>query len=304
MIDYANEIIRLKQEKNAVILAHYYQRPEIQDIADYTGDSLYLSKIARDIDAEMIIFCGVHFMAESAKLLSPKKKVILPQKFAGCPMANMAKASDLKKYKEDHPDTTIVCYVNSTAETKALCDVCVTSSNAETIIKEYKDHKLLYLPDQNLGAYLRKKYDLDMDLWPGYCYVHNRISLEEVQDMQKKFPNAELLVHPEMKLEITEIADHVGSTKGLLEYTKTSNSIQFLVGTESGIIHQMKKASPDKEFIEIKNNFVCRNMKLTTMKDLYNALMNEETEIHIPKNIMQDAKKSLDKMFEITERNA
>lgn len=302
MIDYISEIKRLKKEKNAVILAHYYQRPEIQDLADYTGDSLYLSKIARDLDTDTIVFCGVHFMAESAKLLAPNKKVIIPRVDAGCPMADMATAIDLKKYKDEHPDTVIVAYVNTTAEVKALTDVCVTSSNAEQIIKEYIGQKLLYLPDQNLGAYLKDKYDLDMDLWPGFCYVHNRFNLQDVMAMKHTYPNAELIVHPEMKLNIVKEADYVGSTKALLEYVQKADAKQFLIGTEVGIIHQMRKSCPDKEFIEINEDFYCRNMKKTKLEHLYNALLNEESVIELPEDIMINARKSLDKMFEILER--
>lgn len=301
-MNYIEEIKKLKSEKDVVILAHYYQRPEIQDLADYTGDSLYLSKIARDIDASTIVFCGVHFMAESAKLLAPDKKVILPRVDAGCPMADMATAIELKKYKEENPDTLVVAYVNTTAAVKALTDVCVTSSNAEQIIKEYKGQKLLYLPDQNLGAYLKDKYDLDMDLWPGFCYVHNRFNLKDVQAMQHAYPNAELIVHPEMKLEIVKEASYVGSTKALLEYVQQSDSKQFLIGTEVGIIHQMQMACPDKEFIAINEDFYCRNMKKTKLEHLYTALKDEETEITLSEDIMINARKSLDKMFEILER--
>jgi len=301
-MDYITEIKKLKKEKNIVILAHYYQRPEIQDLADYTGDSLYLSKLARDLDVDKIVFCGVHFMAESAKLLAPHKKVIIPRVDAGCPMADLATASDLKKYKEENPDTIIVSYVNTTAAVKALTDVCVTSSNAEQIIKEYIGKKLLYLPDQNLGAYLKDKFDLEMDLWPGFCYVHNRFDLKDIVAMQHKYPDAELIVHPEMKLEIVKIADFVGSTKALLEHVAVSDKKQFIIGTEVGIIHQMKKISPDKEFIEINEDFYCRNMKKTKLEHLYNALLNEETEITLPDDIMISARKSLDKMFEILEK--
>ncbi len=301
-MNYIDEIKRLKIEKNAVIFAHYYQRPEIQDLADYTGDSLYLSKIAKDIDAKMIVFCGVHFMAESAKLLAPEKKVILPREDAGCPMADMATAAQLNKYKQEHPDTKIVAYVNTTAAVKALTDVCVTSSNAEEIIQEYIGEKLLYLPDKNLGAYLKDKYNLEMDLWDGFCYVHNRFSIDDVKKLKNIHPDAKLLVHPEMKIEIVKIADHVGSTKGLLEYVKSSNAKKFIVGTEVGIIHQMQKACPDKEFIAVNEDFYCRNMKKTTIEHLYTALLNEETEITLSEEIMINARKSLDRMFEILEK--
>ena len=200
------EIARLKKAKNAVILAHYYQDGDIQDIADFTGDSLYLSKVASETNADVILFAGVRFMAETAKILSPTKTVLLPVKEAGCPMADMVTKVRLLNYKEKHPDRLIVCYVNSTAEVKALSDICVTSSNAEKIIKNYQGQKMLYIPDKNLGTYLKEKYDLDMEVWPGFCCIHNDLTLEQVAKMKKKYPNAEFIVHPEAKLEIVKVA--------------------------------------------------------------------------------------------------
>jgi len=294
------EIKRLKEEKNAVILAHYYQEGSIQDVADYTGDSLYLSQVASETDADIIVFAGVHFMAETAKILSPDKKVLLPVQEAGCPMADMVTEDRLELYKKNNPDRVVVCYVNSTARVKALSDICVTSSNAETIIKHYKDKKLLYVPDKNLGAYMREKYDLDMDLWPGFCCIHNDLTMNDVQTMKTKYPNAQLIIHPEANLELLKVADFVGSTKGLLQYTIDSDHNEFIVGTEDGILHTMKKHSPHKKFHILSPNLRCYDMKLTTLEDVYLALKNEQFEIKVPEDVRIKAFQALDKMLKLS----
>ena len=294
------EIKRLKEEKNAVILAHYYQEGRIQDIADYTGDSLYLSQIAAETDSDIIVFAGVHFMAETAKILSPNKKVLLPVKEAGCPMAEMVTEVRLKKYKENNPDRTIVAYVNSTAGVKALSDVCVTSSNAEKIIKHFVNDKLLYVPDKNLGIYLREKYNLDMEVWPGFCCIHNDVTLLQVASMRELHPEAEMIVHPEAKLEIVEKADFVGSTKGLLNYVKQSDKKEFIVGTEEGILYTMKKACPDKEFWLLSPDLKCYDMKLTRLEDIYYCLRDEQYEIEVKEDVRINAFKALDKMLKLS----
>ncbi len=294
------EINRLKKEKNAVILAHYYQDGDIQDIADYTGDSLYLSQIASQTDADVIVFAGVHFMAETAKILSPEKTVLLPVKEAGCPMADMVTKVRLLNYKEKHPDRIVVCYVNSTAEVKALSDICVTSSNAEKIIKNYQGQKMLYVPDKNLGTYLREKYDLDMEVWPGFCCIHNDLTLDQVAKMKKKYPKAELIVHPEAKLEIVKVSDFAGSTKGLLNYVIKSNHNEFIVGTEKGIIHTMKKACPDKKFHILSNGLACYDMKLTRLEDVYLALKEDKYVIEVEENIRLKAFEALNKMMKLS----
>lgn len=301
-IDYIEEIKRLKQAKNAVILAHYYQKPEVQDIADYLGDSLALSRIAANTKADIIVFCGVHFMAETAKILSPNKLVLLPVKKAGCSMANMIDDKSLEEYKLNHPEVKIICYVNSTAKVKALSDVCVTSGNAEKVISQFKNHKLLYVPDKNLGAYLREKYQLDMELWPGYCGIHNDINVAEVEKVKTKYPHSELIVHPECKLDIIKMADYVGSTKSLLNYVNVSDSKEFIVGTEKGIIHQMKLANPNKSFYLLSDKLSCHDMKLTSLTDVYHALLNEQYEINVEANIQVNALKALEVMFELTDR--
>lgn len=295
-----SEINRLKKEKNAVILAHFYQEADVQDIADYTGDSLYLSQVASKTDADVIVFAGVHFMAETAKILSPTKTVLLPVAEAGCPMADMATELKLRLYKEKHPERVVVAYVNTTAKVKALADICVTSSNAEKIIAHYKDQKLLYVPDKNLGIYLREKYDLDMEVWPGFCCIHNDLTVEQVQEMKEKYPKAELIVHPEAKLEVVKLADHIGSTKGLLDYTIASDCKEFIVGTENGILHTMQKASPDKTFHILSNGLQCYDMKMTHLEDVYYALRDHQYPVEVPEDIRIKAYEALDKMMKLS----
>ena len=294
------EIKRLKEEKNAVILAHYYQEGDIQDVADFTGDSLYLSQVAAETDADIIVFSGVHFMAETAKILSPSKKVLLPVEGAGCPMADMVTEVRLKRYKEENPDRLVVCYVNSTAKIKAMSDVCVTSSNAEKIIKAYKDKKLLYVPDQNLGNYMNDKYDLDMEVWPGFCCVHNDLTIFDVADMKKAHPNAEFIVHPEAKLDVVKLADFVGSTKGLLNYVIESDKSEFIIGTEEGILHTMRKACPNKKFYILSKELRCYDMKMTHLSDVYLALKEEQFEITVPEDIRKKAFVALDRMLKLS----
>lgn len=295
-----NRIIELKKEKNAIILAHYYQNDEVQDIADFIGDSLLLSKVAKDTDAQTIVFCGVHFMAETAKILSPNKTVLLPVISAGCPMADMANSKDLAEYKKANPDRVIVCYVNSTAKVKALSDICVTSSNAEKIIKQYKDKKIMYVPDKNLGLYLKDKYNLDLEVWPGYCDIHNNVNIKQVNEAKEKYPNAELIVHPEVPLNIVKIADYAGSTKGLCDYVQNSNHNEFIIGTECGVIHQMKILCPNKKFHILTPNLNCKDMKLTTLNDVYNSLLNNEFEIKMDEKIRIKAYNAIDKMLKMS----
>lgn len=294
------EINRLKKEKNAIILGHYYQIPEIQEISDITGDSLRLAKEASNTNADIIIFCGVHFMAETAKILSPSKKVLLPVKEAGCPMADMITYARLKEYKDKNPNTKVICYVNSNADVKSLSDVIVTSSNAEKIIKYYSEQgfDILYAPDQNLGNYMMKKHNIKMEVWPGYCCVHDFLTKEMVKEMKDKHPKAEFIAHPEAKLEVLDEASFVGSTSQLLEYTSTSKSEEFIIGTEDGILYQMQKNNPTKRFHLLSSDLKCYDMKLTTIEDLYNCLVNEKYEINVDKEIMIKAKEALDKMLE------
>ena len=301
-MNYIDEIKKLKKEKNAVILAHYYQTGDIQDIADYTGDSLKLSIEASRTDADIIVFCGVHFMAETAKILSPNKKVLLPVMEAGCPMANMINEIQLAKYKSEHPNTKVLCYVNSTAKVKALSDCCVTSSNAEKIIEHYTKNgeDILYCPDQNLAKYVMDKANIKFDAWPGHCCIHNNLTKEQVIEMKNKYPNALFIAHPEAPLEVLKLADHVGSTQGLIKFAKESDAKEFIVGTEEGIMHQLTKQNKDKKFYLLTKNLVCYDMKLTKMEDIYNVLKNETNEILLDDDIISKAQNALNNMLKLS----
>lgn len=299
--DIIKKIEKLKVENNAVILAHYYQIPEIQDVADYVGDSLALSIAAKETSADIIVFCGVHFMAETAKIISPEKMVLLPDMDAGCPMADMIDGDDVRAYKEANPGAKVMCYVNSTAEVKAYADVCVTSTNAMKIAENYIGQKMLYVPDQNLGEYLNAQVPgLELDLWPGNCCIHNNIKVKQVEKMKALYPNAELIVHPECNPKVVALADFVGSTKALLEYVKAADNKQFIVGTEEGILHQMKKHTAGKEFVLLTENLLCTNMKKITVEKLYETIINQSNQIEIDDEILVNAKRAVDKMLELS----
>ena len=297
------QINKWKKEKNAIILAHYYQCGDIQDIADYVGDSLALARKASQTDAKIIVFCGVHFMAETAKLLSPEKKVLLPVMEAGCVMANMMDESEIKKYREENPDTIILMYVNSTANCKQYADVCVTSSNALSIIDHYSKmgKKMLYGPDKNLGNYAMKNSNVKLDLWHGFCGIHNGLKVSDVLEAKKKYPNAKFVAHPECNLDVLELADYIGSTKQLIEYVTMSNDNEFIIGTEIGVIHEMEKRNPNKKFYILSDRLKCFDMKLTRLEDLYNCLKDESNEIFIPEDVAKKAVKCVDKMLELSK---
>ena len=297
------DINKWKKEKNAVILAHYYQCGDIQDIADYVGDSLALAQKASQTDADIIVFCGVHFMAETAKLLSPKKKVLLPVMEAGCVMASMMDEAAIKKYREDNPDTIILMYVNSTAACKQYADVCVTSSNALKIIDHYSKlgKNMLYGPDKNLGMYAMKKSNIKMDLWHGFCGIHNGLKPSDVEAAKKKYPNAKFVAHPECNLDVLALADYIGSTKQLIEYVTKSDDNEFIIGTEIGVIHEMEKRNPNKKFYILSDRLKCYDMKLTTLEDLYNCLKDETNEIFISEEVSKKAVKCVDKMLELSK---
>lgn len=294
------EILRLKKEKNAVILAHFYQKDEVQDIADFVGDSLALSRKAASTDADIIVFCGVYFMAETAKILSPEKKVLLPKMNSLCNMAAMINYDDLKKYKEDNPDRMIVTYVNTRAEIKALSDVIVTSSNAEKIVRNFPDRKIMYTPDKNLGLYLKDKLGYDIDVWPGYCYIHDLLTINDITKLRKAHPDALILIHPEAPLEVLHQADFVGSTKQILDYATDSPAKEFIIGTDKGIIHALEKANPDKEFFLLSKGLSCFNMKRINLLDIYDALNEEKNEIEVDKEIAVKAKQALDEMLRLS----
>lgn len=301
MTDYQTAIMELKAQKDAVILAHYYQRDEIQEVADYIGDSLYLSQVAKKLDNKLLVFCGVHFMAETAKILSPEKKVLLPDLDAGCPMADMVNDQALRDYKEQNPEAKIICYVNSTAAVKALSDVCVTSTNAKKIAQNFVGEKLLYVPDQNLGNYLNEQIPgLNMDLWPGHCCIHNNLKVKQVDELKAAHPEAQVVIHPEANPDVVKMADFVGSTKALLDYVTASEQKEFIVGTERGILYAMRKQNPDKKFYLLTERLTCRTMKLTTIDKVYDVLKNETNEIIVEPEIAKKAYKALDLMLELS----
>ncbi len=305
-LDLEAEIERLKREKNAIILAHYYQESEIQDIADYIGDSLGLSQQAAETDADMIVFAGVHFMAETAKMLSPTKKVLLPDLKAGCSLADSCPAPIFRKFKEKHPDHVVVSYINCTAELKTLTDVCCTSTNAVQIIESIPaDKGIIFAPDINLGRYLVKKTGRDMILWNGSCMVHEIFSHEKITKLMIRHPEAKFIAHPECEAHLLDKADYVGSTSGLLRYTLENDATEFIVATESGILHQMRKASPQKTFIPAPPNNTCAcndcpHMKRNTMEKLYLCMEHELPEITLPQWIIEEGRASIDRMLEVS----
>lgn len=307
-IDLIQEINRLKKEKNAIILAHYYQVSEIQDIADYIGDSLGLSQKAASTDADIIVFAGVHFMAETAKILSPHKKVLLPDLKAGCSLADSCPPDLFRLFKAQHPNAVVVSYVNCTAEIKTLTDICCTSSNAEIVIRSIpEDQEIIFAPDRNLGAYLQKKTGRDLILWDGTCMVHEIFSQEKITRLRIRHPHAKVIAHPECEAHILADADFIGSTSQLLKFTQTDPSTAFIVATEAGIIHQMELASPDKEFIPAPPTNTCAcnecpHMKRNTMEKLYLCMEFEQPEVILPEDIIRDARASIDRMLEISER--
>ncbi len=307
-LDLFEEIEKLKKEKNAIILAHYYQEPDIQDIADYIGDSLGLSQEAAKTEADIIVFAGVHFMAETAKMLSPQKKVLLPDLKAGCSLADACPAPVFRKFKEKYPDHIVVSYVNTTAEMKTLTDICCTSTNAVQIIESIpKDQPIIFAPDINLGRYLVKKTGRDMVLWNGACMVHEIFSAEKITKLRLRHPDALLIAHPECEAHILDSADFIGSTTGLLNFTKRSEAKTFIVATEAGILHQMEKASPHKTFIPAPPNNTCAcnecpHMKRNTLEKLYICMKYEMPEIFLPESVIREGVKSIDRMLEISAK--
>lgn len=295
------EILRLKIEKNATIVAHNYQIEDIQNIADVVGDSLALSKYCAENEASTIVFCGVHFMAESAKILSPNKKVLLPEINAGCPMADMADADELRKLKLKHPDAVVVCYINSTAEVKAESDICCTSSNALAIARSIKEDKIIFVPDQNLGGYVAQFIpEKEIILWEGYCITHHKVRKDELIKAKEAHPDAISLVHPECRPEVVEIADFVGSTKNIIDYANKSEHDKFIIGTEMGVLVKLKEQNPTKKFYLMSPGMICPNMKKTSLESVYNALRKDQYKIEIDEQIRLKAIKSLDKMLELS----
>ena len=293
-----DEINRLKEEKNAIILVHNYQRGEIQDIADYLGDSLGLSKEASRTDADIIVFCGVLFMAETAKILSPEKIVLQPRIEAGCELANKITVDDLRKAKEKYPDAKVVSYVNSYAEVKANSDVCCTSANAIEVVKNIDSDKVIFVPDRNLALYVQRFVDKEIIPWNGYCYVHENIKEIDVIKAKEKYPDALVVVHPECSPPVIDLADKVLSTGGMVKFAYDKDNKRFLIGTEKGIIYRLKKENPDKEFYPIKKGSLCWDMKMTSLKDVYISLLDERYKIDLQEDIINKSKRALEKMLE------
>ncbi|GKU24687.1 quinolinate synthase NadA [Clostridium folliculivorans] len=284
------EIQVLKREKNAIILAHYYQRPEVQEIADYIGDSYYLSKIAKDSDQNTIVFCGVKFMAESAKILSPHKKVLLPALDAGCPMADMATAEKVLEYKSKYPKAAVVCYINSSAEVKAVSDICCTSSNALKIVNSIDNEQIIFLPDKNLASYIQEKVpNKEIIPWPGFCITHKRIQEEEILTAKEAIEDLLILAHPECEKEIRDLSDFIGSTSEIIDYATSSNNKNFLIATEEGVIHELKKRNPNKKFFTPRGGLMCINMKKTSINDVRDALLFEKNEILLDEELRINA---------------
>jgi quinolinate synthase len=297
--DKARErIARLKRERNAVILAHNYQRGEVQDIADFVGDSLELSQNAATTDAEVIVFCGVHFMAETASILCPERIVLLPDKNAGCPMANMITAEELIRRKKHLPGAAVVCYVNSTAAVKAESDICCTSANAVKVIQRLDAQEILFVPDQYLGQYVSTQTDKKMHFWPGYCPTHMKILPKHITGLRQKHPQARVVVHPECRPDVIGLADEVLSTGGMCRYAGRKDVSQMIVGTETGIIHRLRRENPGKEFIPASEKAVCPNMKLITLHKVLRSLEEMKPEVKVPEEIRLQAKIAVDRMLQ------
>lgn len=297
-----NEINKLKKEKNAVILAHCYQRLEIDEVADYVGDSLYLSQMAAETDADIIIFAGVYFMAETAKILSPNKKVILPRLEAGCIMADMINLQELRAFKAANPGYPVVCYVNSTAEIKSESDLCCTSANAVKVVSSLSSDKVLFVPDKGLGSYVASQLpDKEIICYMGYCPTHMRLKPQDVLSMKAKYPDAEVLVHPECHMEVIKLADYVGSTSGIIKRAKESHNKIFIIATEKGVVERLERDIPDKQFILVSEKAICENMKWNTLEDIFNAINNEAPEINVDEEIARKAYSSIKKMLDISK---
>ncbi len=297
------KIKRLKAERRAVILAHNYQSAEIQDLADFTGDSLALSVQAAETDAEVIVFCGVRFMAETAAILSPEKTVLLPDRFAGCPLADMITAQQLRELKQKHPDALVVCYVNSPAEVKAESDYCCTSANAVELVGSLPaDKQIIFVPDRHLGKFVAERTGRDIILWPGYCHVHVAITVDDIENAKAKYPDAVVMAHPECTEPVRELCEEILSTGQMLKFVAKATAKQYIVATEVGMIHALRKLKPDAEFFPATNRAICPNMKKITLDKVTASLENMQFKVTVPEDIRIKAKKSLDRMIDVLPR--
>jgi quinolinate synthase len=301
MRELVEKINKLKKEKNAVILAHCYQNVEIDEVADFVGDSLYLSQMAAKTDADIILFAGVYFMAQTAKILCPDKKVLLPRLESGCRMADMISLNQLREFKSKYPNLPTVCYINSTAEVKSECDMCCTSSNALKIVDSLKADKILFLPDTYLGKWVEAQLgNVEVITYPGFCPTHLQIRPQDIEEARAKYPDALVLAHPECHQSVTQLADYVGSTTGIMKYAIESDKKQFIIATEKGVVDRLKRDYPQKEFILIKDSIICPNMKWHTLVDIYNALEKEEHEINVDKEIAKKALNCIERMLNVS----
>lgn len=296
----AERIKRLKTEKNAVILAHYYVPDEIQEIADYIGDSFYLSKVAKNTDADMIVFCGVSFMGESAAIMNPNKKVLMPDLNADCAMAHMADIGKIRELRNRYDDLAVVCYINSTAEIKTYSDICVTSANAVKVVKSLPNHNIFFIPDGNLGQYVKEQVsEKNIILNDGYCPIHAAITKEEVLEAKKQYPKAKFLVHPECKKEVLEEADYIGSTSGIINFVTIDDSQEYIIGTEVGVLYELRKRNPEKKYYTLRNNVTCEDMKLVTLEKVLDVLEKETNVVSVSEEVAEKALVPLERMLEI-----
>ena len=302
MINLIERIKKLKQEKNAIILAHSYQNIEIDKVADFVGDSLYLSQKAKETNAEIIVFAGVYFMAQTAKIISPDKKVLLPNINAGCLMADMINLHQTVDFKKKYPNIPVVCYINSTAEVKSECDICCTSSNAVEIVKSLNSPKVLFLPDANLGKHVESQLNgVEVITYKGCCPVHDNVTKENIENIRKKYPNAKVLIHPECLPEVSKMGDYIGSTSGIIDYVKNSTDSQFVIVTEKGVADRLRRDYPEKEFILISEKMLCASMKLTTLEEILYCLENESNEITLDENIRRRSAGCIERMLKVSK---
>ena len=302
MNELIQKINKLKKDKNAVILAHCYQNVEIDEVADFVGDSLYLSQMAAKTDADIILFAGVYFMAQTAKILCPNKKVLLPRLESGCRMADMISLNQLREFKSKYPNIPSVCYINSTAEVKSECDICCTSSNALKIVESLNVKEILFLPDTYLGKWVEKQLgNVNVITYPGFCPTHLQIRPQDIDEARRKYPDALILAHPECHMTVSEKADFVGSTTAIMNFAAKSDNKQFVIATEKGVVDRLRRDYPEKEFILIKDNIICPNMKWHNLIDIYNSLENEEHEIQVDEEIASKALKCIDRMLDVSK---
>lgn len=297
-----DQILQLKKEKNAVILAHYYVADEVQEIADYIGDSFFLSKKAKELREQVIVYCGVSFMGESAKILNPDKIVLMPDRSADCAMAHMCDVERIQKVRRQYEDVAVVCYINSTAEIKSHADVCVTSANAVKIVEKLENKNIYFIPDGNLGRYVAEQVpQKNVILNDGYCPIHHAVTAEEVKLAKEKHPNAKFAVHPECRKEVLEMADYIGSTSGIIAYVSQSTEQEFIIGTEEGVFHELRKRNPDKKFYRGNEHMICRDMKFITLEKVYRVLAEEINQLEVDAELCASALKPLDRMLELAE---